>query len=134
MDNLEFYDAPVNDMAFSPWFPNGELLATAADRTITIFDINNMPKRVYVAPDHQEPVSRLTFSNNGLLASAAENIITIRSVDAAWDEIMHIEASSAITDISCCCYHELTKCDRSFLAYVTATGEIGVWDITRKEE
>ena len=129
--NLVTYDAPVSSVAFSP---NGKLLATAADKTVMVWDLE-IGQRISIFPDHEATVTAVAFSNGGkFLATAAGQIMTLWSSET-WDTPMHlVKHKSPVTSIDFCCFHELSDCDQPLLAFGRADGVVGVFDVINRKE
>ena len=131
--DFEIYNAPAAAIAWSSWSSKGVVLATASDKTMMVWDPKTKERR-FIDTDNQVPVSCVAFSNGGLLASAVGNVITVRSADEAWDKIIRIEnASSDVSALDFCCYHELTRCARPLLVYGTAEGSVAVFDVNSRK-
>ena len=73
-DIFSFYEAPVSSIAFSP---DGKLLATAADQTVILWDVEKA-ERLNVFTDHDASVTSVAFSGDDkYLATAAGEVITL---------------------------------------------------------
>ena len=139
MNNSADYIYDDTRVSAIAWSPDASRIATAADTTLMGWGLREEAGQVkgerFLVVPHEAPVSDVAFSNAGqLLASASENVITVRSAEASWNEVARVEHASAITSLEFCSSDEIETCWNPLLAYGMANGDVGVLDLTTKKQ